>query len=80
AVAMHATVEAKRAGIVDVNQLRSVTVQDGTAWIVGNTPGFRAKVDLAAEVLPVQESLRQSQALDTQRSQEMAPPSPARVL
>ncbi|NIK39028.1 pimeloyl-ACP methyl ester carboxylesterase [Xanthomonas arboricola] len=80
AVAMHATVEAKRAGIVDVNQLRSVTVQDGNAWIVGNTPGFRAKVDLAAEVPPVQESLRQSQALDTQRSQEVSQPSPARVL
>ncbi|WP_146091724.1 lipase family protein, partial [Xanthomonas dyei] len=80
AVAMHATVEAKRAGIVDVNQLRSVTVQDGNAWIVGNTPGFRAKVDLAAEVPPVQDSLRQSQALDSQRSQEMAQPSPARVL
>lgn len=31
AVAMHATVEAKRAGILDVNQLRSVTVQDGNA-------------------------------------------------
>lgn len=80
AVAMHATVEAKRAGIVDVDQLRSVTVQDGNAWIVGNTPGFRAKVGLAAEVPPVQESLRQSQALDTQRSQEIAQPSPARVL
>ncbi|MEQ7330310.1 DUF6792 domain-containing protein [Xanthomonas campestris pv. campestris] len=80
AMAMHAIVEAKRAGIVEVNQLRSVTVQDGNAWIVGNTPGFRAKVDLAAEVPPVQESLRQSQALDSQRSQEMAQPSPARVL
>ncbi len=80
AVAMHATVEAKRAGIVDVDQLRSVTVQDGNAWIVGNTPGFRAKVDLAAEAPPAQESLRQSQALDSQRSQEMAQPSPARVL
>lgn len=80
AVAMHATVEAKRAGIVDINQLRSVTVQDGNAWIVGNTPGFRAKVDLAAEAPPVQESLRQSQALETQRSQEMAQPSPTRVM
>jgi hypothetical protein len=80
AMAMHATVEAKRAGIVNVDQLRSVTVQDGNAWIVGHTPGFRAKVDLAAEVPPVQDSLRQSQALDTQRSQEMVQPTPARVL
>ncbi|WP_126947797.1 DUF6792 domain-containing protein [Xanthomonas sp. BRIP62409] len=80
AVALHATVEAKRAGIVNVDQLRTVTVQDGNAWIVGHTPGFRAKIDLAAEVPPVQESLRQSQALDTQRSQEISQPSPARVL
>ncbi|MEA9563839.1 MULTISPECIES: DUF6792 domain-containing protein [unclassified Xanthomonas] len=81
AVAMHATVEAKRAGIVDVNQLRSVTVQDGNAWIVGNTPGFRAKVDLSADVPPLQESQQHSRALDAQRSQpEMTQQSPARVI
>lgn len=81
AVAMHATVEAKRAGIVDVDQLRSVTVQDGNAWIVGNTPGFRAKVDLTADVPPLQESLQHSRALDAQRSHaEIAQQSPARVM
>ncbi|MEB2186192.1 DUF6792 domain-containing protein [Xanthomonas campestris pv. campestris] len=81
AVAMHATVEAKRAGIVDVDQLRSVTVQDGNAWIVGNTPGFRAKVDLSADVPPLQESEQHSRALDAQRSQpEMTQQSPARVM
>ncbi|MCD0264967.1 hypothetical protein JWH11_00570, partial [Xanthomonas melonis] len=81
AVAMHATVEAKRAGIVDVSQLRSVTVQDGNAWIVGNTPGFRTKVDLAADVPPLQESQQQLRALDAQRSQaEMTPPTPTRVM
>ncbi|MBV6805194.1 DUF6792 domain-containing protein [Xanthomonas euvesicatoria] len=81
AVAMHATVEAKRAGIVDVSQLRSVTVQDGNAWIVGNTPGFRTKVDLTAEAPPLQESQQQLRALDAQRSQaEMTPPTPTRVM
>ncbi|MEA9609085.1 DUF6792 domain-containing protein [Xanthomonas campestris pv. plantaginis] len=81
AVAMHATVEAKRAGILDVNQLRSVTVQDGNAWIVGNTPGFRAKVDLSADVPTLQESQQQSRALDAQRSQpEVTQQSPARVM
>ncbi|KPN04915.1 hypothetical protein [Xanthomonas arboricola] len=81
AVAMHATVEAKRAGIVEVNQLRSVTVQDGNAWIIGNTPGFRAKVDLSADVPPLQESEQHSRALDAQRSQaEMTQQSPARVM
>ncbi|MCP3046282.1 hypothetical protein K6X13_04025 [Xanthomonas euvesicatoria pv. allii] len=81
AVAMHATVEAKRAGIVNVDQLRSVTVQDGNAWIVGNTPGFRTKVDLAADVPPLQESQQQLRALDAQRAQpEMTTPTPTRVM
>ncbi|WP_372356692.1 DUF6792 domain-containing protein [Xanthomonas sp. NCPPB 3443] len=81
AVAMHATVEAKRAGIVNVDQLRSVTVQDSNAWIVGNTPGFRTKVDLAAEAPPLQESQQQLRALDAQRAQsEMAAPTPTRVM
>ncbi|CAE1138536.1 DUF6792 domain-containing protein [Xanthomonas euroxanthea] len=81
AEAMYATVEAKRAGILDVGQLRSVTVQDGNAWIIGNTPGFRAKVDLSADVPPLQESLQNSRALDAQRSQaDMTQQSPARVM
>ncbi|MBV6788075.1 DUF6792 domain-containing protein [Xanthomonas euvesicatoria] len=81
AVAMHATVEAKRAGIVNVDQLRSVTVQDGNAWIVGNTPGFRAKVDLVAEAPPLQGGQQQLHAPDTQRTQpEMTKPTPARVI
>ncbi|MCD0244409.1 DUF6792 domain-containing protein [Xanthomonas melonis] len=81
AVAMHATVEAKRAGIVDVSQLRSVTVQDGNAWIVGNTPGFRTKVDLTAEAPPLQESQQQLRALDVQRAQaEVTAPTPMRVM
>ncbi|MFO3707491.1 DUF6792 domain-containing protein [Xanthomonas codiaei] len=81
AMAMHATVEAKRAGIVNVDQLRSVTVQDGNAWIVGNTPGFRTKVDLAAEAPPLQESQQQLRALDAQRVQpEMTAPTPTRVM
>lgn len=81
AVAIHATVEAKRGGIAHVDQLRSVTVQDGTAWILGNTPGFRAKVDLSETVPPLQESIHQSQALDAQRSQpDMTPSPPTHVM
>nr|WP_240993270.1 hypothetical protein [Xanthomonas axonopodis] len=81
AVAMHATVEAKRAGIVNVDQLRRVTVQDGNVWIVGNTPGFRAKVDLVAEAPPLQGGQQQLHAPDAQRTQpEMTKPTPARVI
>ncbi|MCD0277420.1 hypothetical protein JWH04_00165, partial [Xanthomonas melonis] len=74
-------VEAKRAGIVNVDQLRSVTVQDGNAWIIGNTPGFRTKVDLTAEAPPLQESQQQLRALDVQRAQaEVTAPTPMRVM
>ncbi|NHF65886.1 DUF6792 domain-containing protein [Xanthomonas hortorum] len=69
-VAMHATVEAKRAGILRDDQLQSVTLHQGSIFILGQTPGFRAKVDLSEAVPPLQESVRQSQALDAQRSQQ----------
>ncbi|WDJ89011.1 hypothetical protein JH302_17630 [Xanthomonas campestris] len=79
AEAMHATVEAKRVGILSVHQLQSVTAHQDAVWIVGQTPGFRVKVDLSEGVPPLQESIRQSQALDAQRAQpDMTPP--ARVL
>ncbi|MBV6690378.1 hypothetical protein KV692_21650 [Xanthomonas euvesicatoria pv. physalidis] len=78
AEAMHATVEAKRVGILSVDQLQSVTAHQDAVWIVGQTPGFRVKVDLSEGVPPLQESIRQSQALDTQRSQpDMTPPARA---
>lgn len=81
AEAMHATVEAKRVGILSVDQLQSVTAHQDAVWIVGQTPGFRVKVDLSEGVPPLQESIRQSQALDTQRSQpDMTPPTPTRVM
>ncbi|CEF22553.1 conserved hypothetical protein [Xanthomonas citri pv. citri] len=81
AEAMHATVEAKSVGILRVDQLQSVTAHQETVWIVGQTPGFRVKVDLSEGVPPLQESIRQSQALDTQRSQpDMTPPTPTRVM
>ncbi|MCD0244319.1 hypothetical protein JWH05_00250, partial [Xanthomonas melonis] len=79
--AMHATVEAKRAGIMRPDQLQGVTVHDNAAWIVGTTPGFRTKVDLSETAPPLQESIRQSQALDAQRSQpDVALQPPARVM
>ncbi|WAH64139.1 phospholipase effector Tle1 domain-containing protein [Xanthomonas hortorum] len=67
AIAMHATVEAKREGIVRADQLQSVKLQQGNVWIVGETPGFRVKVDLSAPMPLLDESIRQSQALDEQR-------------
>nr|WP_274392669.1 hypothetical protein [Xanthomonas campestris] len=58
-----------------------MTSHQDNVWIVGQTPGFRVKVDLSDSVPPLQESIRQSQALDTQRSQpEVTQQSPARVM
>ena len=68
-------------GILRVDQLQSVTSHQDSVWIVGQTPGFRVKVDLSETVPPLQESIRQSQALDTQRSQpDMTPTTPTRVM
>ncbi|MCC8535822.1 DUF6792 domain-containing protein [Xanthomonas axonopodis pv. poinsettiicola] len=81
AEAMHATVEAKRVGILRVDQLQSVTSHQDAVWIVGQTPGFRVKVDLSEGVPPLQESIRQSQAMDAQRTQpDMTPQPPTHVM
>ncbi|AZR25783.1 hypothetical protein A11M_0105535 [Xanthomonas vasicola pv. vasculorum NCPPB 895] len=80
AVTMHATVEAKRSGIMHPDQLQSVTANQDAIWILGHTPGYRVKVDLSETVPPLQESIRQSQALDAQRSPPDLTPSPTRVL
>ncbi|KPL49957.1 hypothetical protein XAXN_04250 [Xanthomonas axonopodis] len=80
AVTMYALVEAKRSGIMHPDQLQSVTANQDAIWILGHTPGYRAKVDLSETIPPVQESIRQSQALDAQRSPPDPTPSPTRVM
>ncbi|OOW80841.1 hypothetical protein Xclt_15215 [Xanthomonas axonopodis pv. clitoriae] len=62
------------------DQLQSVTAHQDAIWILGHTPGYRAKVDLSETVPPLQESIRQSQALDAQRSPPDFTPSPTRVM
>ncbi|MEQ7909053.1 hypothetical protein ABQW72_23065, partial [Xanthomonas hortorum pv. pelargonii] len=71
-----------REGIVRADQLQSVTLQQGNVWIVGQTPGFRVKVDLSAPMPPLDESIRQSQALDEQRMRPTPDrtPSPAHTM
>lgn len=44
--AAHITAQAKQAGIDSPEKLQSVTVQDGKAFVMGTTPGFRTAVDL----------------------------------
>ncbi|MGF6419105.1 putative chitinase [Stenotrophomonas sp. AN71] len=45
--AANVTLHAKQSGIDAADKLQSITVQDGKAFVMGTTPGFRAAVDLA---------------------------------
>ena len=45
--AANVTLQAKQAGIDSPEKLQSVTVQDGKAFVMGTTPGYRAAVDLS---------------------------------
>jgi len=45
--AANVTLQAKQAGIDSAEKLQSVTVQDGKAFVMGTTPGYRAAVDLS---------------------------------
>lgn len=46
-VAANVTLQAKQAGIDSPEKLQSVTVQDGKAFVMGTTPGYRTAVDLS---------------------------------
>jgi hypothetical protein len=58
-----AMVEAKRNGIPDVDRLGQVRVTDGTLWVGSVTPGYRAGVEANGPAPPMQDSLREAQAL-----------------
>jgi putative chitinase len=45
--AANVTLQAKQAGIDSPEKLQSVAVQDGKAFVMGTTPGYRAAVDLS---------------------------------
>ncbi len=49
-------VAAKDAGMVRPEQVASVAVHEGQIFVMGNTPGFRARVDLGAPAPDVRES------------------------
>ncbi|MBJ7516964.1 MAG: peptidoglycan DD-metalloendopeptidase family protein [Stenotrophomonas sp.] len=46
-MAAHITHMAKQAGIDSPDKLQGVAVQDGKAFVMGTTPGFRAMVDMS---------------------------------
>jgi putative chitinase len=50
------TAQAKQTGIDSPDKLQSVTVQDGKAFVMGTTPGFRAAVDLTQTPPPAEQT------------------------
>lgn len=57
--AAHITAQAKQAGIDSPEKLQSVTVQDGKAFVMGTTPGFRTAVDLGQPAPSVEQTSAQ---------------------
>jgi hypothetical protein len=79
---MQLTLSARQAGI-DAESLKGVQEANGKLWVVGQTPGFRAAVDLSQPAPAVQESARglnefertrQQDAEVQSRQQDHAPP------
>ncbi|WP_372362071.1 peptidoglycan-binding protein [Xanthomonas sp. NCPPB 1325] len=67
--AAHVTLQAKQNGIDSADKLQSVTVQDGKAFVMGTTPGFRAAVDLNQPAPPLEQTSAQLLAGQAQQHQ-----------
>ncbi|MCC4605985.1 peptidoglycan-binding protein [Xanthomonas campestris] len=67
--AANVTLQAKQNGIDRADKLQSVTVQDGKAFVMGTTPGFRAAVDLNQPVPPLEHTSAQLLAGQSQQHQ-----------
>ena len=55
-MAAHITRQAKQAGIDSPEKLQTVAVQDGKAFVMGTTPGFRAMVDMREPAPPAEQT------------------------
>ncbi|APP86344.1 peptidoglycan-binding protein [Xanthomonas hortorum pv. vitians] len=65
--AAHVTLQAKQNGIDSADKLQDVTVQNGKAFVMGTTPGFRAAVDLNQPAPTLEQTSAQLLAGQTQR-------------
>ena len=54
--AANITLHAKQDGIDAAHKLQSITVQDGKAFVMGTTPGFRTAIDLAQAPPPLEQT------------------------
>ncbi|AOY64587.1 peptidoglycan-binding protein [Xanthomonas citri pv. glycines] len=67
--AAHVTLQAKQNGIDSADKLQNVTVQDGKAFVMGTTPGFRAAVDLNQPAPTLEQTSAQLLAGQSQQQQ-----------
>ncbi len=67
--AAHVTLQAKQNGIDSADKLQNVTVQDGKAFVMGTTPGFRAAVDLNQPAPTLEQTSAQLLAGHSQQQQ-----------
>lgn len=67
--AAHVTLQAKQNGIDSADKLQDVTVQNGKAFVMGTTPGFRAAVDLSQPAPTLEQTSAQLLAGQTQQQQ-----------
>lgn len=68
--AANVTLQAKQAGIDSPEKLQSVTVQDGKAFVMGTTPGYRTAVDLS-EAPPLEHTNAQLQSNNASQQQQV---------
>ncbi|MGH8043492.1 MAG: peptidoglycan-binding protein, partial [Stenotrophomonas sp.] len=68
--AANVTLQAKQAGIDSAEKLQSVTVQDGKAFVMGTTPGYRAAVDLS-HAPPVEQTSAQLLGSNSQQQNQV---------
>ncbi|MEB1104470.1 peptidoglycan-binding protein [Xanthomonas campestris] len=67
--AANVTLQAKHNGIDSADKLQNVTVQDGKAFVMGTTPGFRAAVDLNQPAPSLEQTSAQLLAGQSQQQQ-----------
>lgn len=71
-MALHATLQAKRAGIETPDALAAITARGDRLFMMGIIPGDRTIVDLAQQAPPVQETTQQVQEHNQQRQLQIA--------
>ena len=67
-----AMLSAKREKIHDADSIAQVGVANGKLWVGATTPGFYGAVSLSEQPPAIQDTLRETQAVNQQREQQLA--------